>query len=232
MGPDRCWEPIGPAKEKFDEISHQIKSLLDSRGEYLSEGVCVRRLLIFEMYMIGRSEELAKPTIIFSSENKTQRQRARKLVRESGILSGCPGIGLGESSRPLRLSKTPKPLGEQSISSDDIEMPICASSSSVPDASIWYSSQLSGMRCTSITIKTEGAEALVSIRKSTLGVVCIGDELLGLTVAHAFFDGSDNESSSGSDLEFSLEDEDHVWDAFEFDDNFIDITSRGEPRAI
>jgi hypothetical protein len=232
MGPDRCWEPIGPAKEKFDEISHQIKSLLDSRGEYLSEGVCVRRLLIFELYMIGRTAELAKPTIIFSSENKTQRQRAKKLVRESGILSGYPGMGLGESSRPLRLSRSPKPLGEQSIFSDDIEMSTCAGSSSVPEASIWYSSQLSGMCCTPITIKREDTEALLSIRKSTLGVVCIGDELLGLTVAHAFFDDSDNESSSGSDLEFSLDDEDHVGDAFEFNDDFIDVTSRGEPVAI
>lgn len=128
MGPERCWEPIGPAKEKFDDISHQIKSLLDSRGEYLSEGVCVRQLLTFELYMIGRTAELAKPTIIFSSENKTQRQRAKKLVRESGILRGCPGIGLGESPRPLRPSRSPKPLA---IFSDDT---ICAGSSSVPDA--------------------------------------------------------------------------------------------------
>jgi hypothetical protein len=88
------------------------------------------------------------------------------------------------------------------------------------------------MRCIPITIKREAAEALLSIRKSTLGVVCIGNKLLGLTVAHAFFDDSDNESLSGSDLEFSLEDEDHVGDAFEFNDDFIDMTSRGEPRAI
>ena len=81
-------------------------------------------------------------------------------------------------------------------------------------------------------IKREGAEALLSCRKSTLGVVCIGKELLGLTVAHAFFDNPDNESSSGSDLDFSLDDEDLVGEDFEFSDDFIDMTSRGEPRAI
>jgi hypothetical protein len=231
MGQDCCWEPIGPAKEKFDEISHQIKNLLNSRGEYLSEGICVRRRLIFEMYMIGRTAELAKPTIIFSSENKTQCQRAKKLVKESGILSGCPGIGLGDSRRPLRLSRSPKPLGEQSMFSDDIEMPTWTGSSSLPEASIWYSSQLNGMPCIPVTVKREGPEAPSSIRKSTLGAVFIDNELMGLTVAHAFFDESDDESSSGTDLELSLDDDDEAEDAFEFTDDFINMTSRGESCA-
>jgi hypothetical protein len=88
------------------------------------------------------------------------------------------------------------------------------------------------MRCTRIEVKRKGAGVLLSARKSTLGVVCIGNELLGLTVAHAFLDDFDNESSNGLDLEFSLEDEDQVGDAFQISDDFIDMTSLGEPRGI
>jgi len=100
MGKNRCWEAIGPAKERYDEVSERIKALLESQHESLNDGVCVFRFLMIDLYMIGRNEEQAKPTIIFSSENKTLRQRAQKLVRGSEILDEYPGFTLGESSRP------------------------------------------------------------------------------------------------------------------------------------
>jgi hypothetical protein len=33
--------------------------------------VCVRRVLQYDLYLIGRTQEQARPTIIFSCENKT-----------------------------------------------------------------------------------------------------------------------------------------------------------------
>jgi hypothetical protein len=116
--------------------------------------------------------------------------------------------------------------------SDDTEMSTwTGSSSSLPEASIWYSSQLNGLPCIPVIVKREGPEALLSIRKSTLSAVLIDNELMGLTIAHAFFDESDDESSSGTDLELALDDDDEAEDAFEFADDFINMTSRGEPCA-
>jgi hypothetical protein len=109
IGPNRCWEATGPAKIKYDEVFHHIKSLLESQGEFLGEGIPVRSCLLFDLYIIGRTPKFARPTIIFSSENKIQRQRAQKHLRESGILNAYPGVALGDSSRPLQLSSGPKP---------------------------------------------------------------------------------------------------------------------------
>jgi hypothetical protein len=232
IGQNRCWEAIGPAKEKYDEVSGNIKNLLESQHEYLTEGICVRRFLIFDLYMIGRTEEQAKPTIIFSSENKTQRQRAQKLVRDSGILNACPGMALGESSRPLRLSNGPRPLGDQ-LSNDDIEMSDDVDSSTVPEAHVYYSQQPVDIYGIPITIKKAGTGKSRGDRKSTLNLVCIGEELFGLTAAHAFFDDPDDEKSTVDDImEFSLEDEDQDVDAPEDVDEFVDMTSRGESGGI
>ena len=71
-----------------------------TQHEILNEGVSVRRVLIFDIYMIGRDPSQARPTIVFSSENKTQRQRALKVIRESNILDGRPGLRLRDSSTP------------------------------------------------------------------------------------------------------------------------------------
>jgi hypothetical protein len=65
----------------------------------------------FHPNMIGPTAEQARPTIIFTCENKIQRQRAQKLVRNSKLLDQYPGFRLGESARPLRLTMSPQPLG-------------------------------------------------------------------------------------------------------------------------
>ena len=181
-------------------------------------------MLSFDLYMIGRTEEFAKPTIIFSSENKTQRQRAQKLVRESGVLNQYPGIRLGESSRPLRLCRTSRPLCDQS-SPGDIEMLDYQDSPAGSDACVYYSAQTNGFHGIAITVPSR------SMRKSTLGLVCIKEELFGLTVAHAFCNDLDNEETNGGDMEFSLEDDDGDESEYRYSDSFIDITSRGESRA-
>ena len=98
LGKNWCWEAVGPAQEIAGKILCKIKDILESQQEYLNEGVCIRRVLLFGLYMIGRTKAQARPTIVFSCENKIQRQRAMKAVRESAILDGHPGVCLGESS--------------------------------------------------------------------------------------------------------------------------------------
>lgn len=149
MGKNSCWEAVGPAQETVGSILCKIKDILESQHEYLNEGVCVRRVLLFDLYMIGRTEAQARPTIVFSCENKIQRQRAMKVVRESAILDGHPGVRLGESSRPPRLSSEPQQLGGPDLPNESFNE---------------YGShtQRPAEAATKGTIKTEPGESLTS----------------------------------------------------------------------
>jgi hypothetical protein len=224
IGKTRCWEAIGPAQEVIGKVLQQIKNLLESQHEYLNEGVCVPRALLFDLYMTGRTVEKARPTIIFSCENKAQRQRAMKVVRASPLLDTYPAVLLGESSRPLRLSREPQQLGDM-CSDDDAEMSGLAELSTYSDRLVYYSHPLSSIHGIPVVIKD--TENSLTSRKSTLSIVRIGDRLFGITVAHAFIDPAGNhETSEDGDMEFSLEHDNDEEDSE--DEDFIGTTSRGE----
>jgi hypothetical protein len=108
---NRCWEAVRPAKEQFGQVLEPIQNFLSSQHEQLSKGISARKALLLDIYMIGPTAEQARPTIIFTCENKTQRQLAQKLVRNSKLLDQYPGFSLGESARSLRLTMSPQPLG-------------------------------------------------------------------------------------------------------------------------
>ena len=231
IGSNQCWEAVGPAKEKYDEVSVQIKSLLESRHEYLNEGICVRRWLMFGLYMIGRTKELARPTIIFSCENKTQRLRAQRLVRESGILNGYPGVALGEASRPLRLSSSPKLVCDR-IPSLDVDISENVDIPKMSTACVFYSEEPAGTHGIPVAVCMLDPASSPNARKSTLGLLLVGDALFGLTTAHALLDDPDEEERYGGDMEFSLEEEDECRDTDDYCEDFVDITSRGRENTL
>jgi hypothetical protein len=224
IGKQNCWEAIGPAQEVADKVSRDIKNLLQSQHEYLNKDIRVPRFLLFSLYMIGETVEQSRPTIIFSCENKVQRQRAREVVRESSLLAAYPAVMLAESSRPPRLCRGPQQLGDMCLD-DDVRISNVAETSTYSDRLVYYSHPLSRIHGIPVTI--ESNDDIPTSRQSTLGVVRVGEELFGITVAHAFMDHSENnELSDSGDMEFSLEyasdDEDTE------DENFIGTTSRGE----
>jgi hypothetical protein len=219
LGKNRCWEPVGPAREIIGRTFGDIKELLESQHEYLNEGVCIPRAILFSLYMIGRTEDHAKPTIMFSCENKAPRQRAVKIVRASTILDEYPSVGLGDSSRPLILSRSPVPLGDQNPS-EDVQMS--------GDVLVYYFPPLIDAYGIPIAIGSTEDDRPHPRHKATIGgFICIEEELFGVTVGHIFLDDSYVPGSCGSDaIEYSLE--------FESDDETLDeegqveITSRGK----
>jgi hypothetical protein len=147
-----------------------------------------------------------------------------KVVRGSQLLDAYPAVLLAESSRPPRLSREPQQLGDI-CSDDDVQMSDVAETSTFSDRLVYYSHPLSTTYGIPVIIKS--TEETLTSRQSTLGIVCIGDKLFGITVAHVFIDPSENsEPSEDGDMEFSLEydsdDEDNE------DEDFIGSTSRGE----
>ncbi|PMD34957.1 hypothetical protein L207DRAFT_638433 [Hyaloscypha variabilis F] len=107
LGSNECYKAIGPAQDLFDLISKDIGDLLDARIEDLEEGEPVAgHILLFDMYMVGKSASTAQPTLLFTCQRPKPRRRAIKYIRESRILKGHPKILLAESSLPPLVSGT------------------------------------------------------------------------------------------------------------------------------
>ena len=101
LGGNECWKAIGPAQELFSRISKPLGDLLDARVEDLEEWEPIAgHILLFDMYMVGKSVETAQPTLLFTCQRPKPRRRAIKFVKQSGILKGHPKILLAESSFP------------------------------------------------------------------------------------------------------------------------------------
>lgn len=224
IGKNHCWEAVGPAKEQFSQVHEPIRHLLESQHEQLNKDISVRKNIFLDIYMIGPTEEQARPTVIFSCENKIQRQRAQKLVRSSNILDKYTGFRLGDSSRPPRANMSIRPLGDEADSSMEWEP-------NTSELLIYHSSPIKDVYGIPIFIQRPSAQKDMVCRKSTVGgIISIHSKFFGLTVAHVFFDEDDEENGSDNydAMKLSLEDEDEdiFWEPNE--DDLIDTTSRGK----
>jgi len=206
MGRNKCWEAVGPAGElSKGNLFKEIKKLLESQHEYLNEGESVPRAILFEVYMIGRNETFARPTILFCCERKPPRQRAMKLVRESLVLVEYPGVQLGDCSRPPNLTHQPVPLFDP-ISEEDDRVLVGSSPSG-----IIYRPPIKSLFGLPVYVQLSHDH----LRAATIGgFICLGDTIVGLSVRHVFDEDQDelNPEDFGTVMEFSLE-----YDDFEED---------------
>ena len=101
LGSYNCWEAIGPAKEVFDALKLPIKRLLDARVEELEANDPIAgHILVYGMYMIGKEEATARPTILFSCQSARMRRRAIQYMKESRVLKDHPTVKMAESVAP------------------------------------------------------------------------------------------------------------------------------------
>lgn len=100
LGRMMAWSPVGPAQELANELLPSVKHLLVENVELLCKNVPVPDALFFEIFMIGRDQSHAKPTLLVHSQSKAMRQQAIKLIKQSQILDPYLGVLLAESSRP------------------------------------------------------------------------------------------------------------------------------------
>jgi hypothetical protein len=234
LGRSRCWEAKGPAGDiSRGPIFREIKVLLESRHEYLNEGESVYSHLSYAVYMIGRSEKHARPTIVFSCVRQPPRQRALKLVRESRILDDHPAILLGECSRPPILSRPPRLLFDQNDGEggDEVMFDSIAGERYLPGL-IYYDPPAKDIFGIPIFIRREGHASEVPTRRATIGgLFMLEDQLVGLTVKHVFVDVAPQmPTHDDTNMEFSLEDDGETSE--EEDDNFVQMTSRGSHRGL
>lgn len=177
-------------------------SLLEDQYEHLDAGDSE---LMVEMFMIGRKPTSSIPTILFSCESKTCRQKAPALVRRKGILRDHTGVlmaGCSKLPRPLALDEE----------TDAPQLP----------PGIYVNGPLRSFG-TSVLIYSEEGKLP---RKATIGgIVTIDHELFGVTAAHAFLPTRMEEDCETEAIEFAFFGED-PFDSGD-DEDLVELTSQG-----
>jgi len=231
LGRNKCWEVAGPAQAVLDCIFPKVKSLLESRNEYLNEKEPIPVAIIFGLYMIGRSAKKSNPTLLFTCEKKAPRRKALSIIMESGLLSPFPGVLLAESAR--------SPLSTQPAVSLALDQQVLHDSANLFDICLAFSDcPLNGSRGMLINIRDRQEERETGRSATIGGLVYTENEerkrtYYGITVAHVFSHAIvDNLAPRGNDVD----EDDNIGFAFygqsnedeEEDEEFVEITSRGD----
>jgi hypothetical protein len=182
LGIHKCWavRDKSPAQLAWKSVSRAILALLEDQFEHLD---AKDEDLMVEMFMIGRRPAACNPTILFSCESKTSRQRAMDLVQKKKILAPHPGVLMAGCARLPRLLATDK------ISSLELS------------PGVYTSGDVSLCGMSVLIIEPNGETP----QKATIGgIVCIGDNFYGLTANHPFSKASRNDRNEEPDIGFAF----------------------------
>ncbi|KAI9766348.1 MAG: hypothetical protein M1840_006612 [Geoglossum simile] len=92
-----CWEVSGPAKQQLLPLCRQIKSNLDRLRDNLGEGAGTNDWSIaLDVFMVGHTQDRARPVIIVCCANKIVRKNAVKTIQNLGFLDGLVGVELDD----------------------------------------------------------------------------------------------------------------------------------------
>jgi hypothetical protein len=230
LGRNQCWEVIGPAREASKSIFPATRALLESRYDFVNGDECEQPLVIFGMFMIGKNEKKACPTLLFSCLRKGPRRRAIELAKGEDLLKDFPYIKLAESARPPVALQMPTYLGGLGkMAADENDTVASWIESLAPaDAPISY---IPKEHVCGTVIAQDKKDVVDPVRSATLGgVVYLKGRRFGLTAAHAFSDSYGQVPLSDiCDAEFNFDEgsgEDS--DEEEEEDAIVAMTSEGK----
>jgi len=250
IGPARvtlgCWQAVGPAREVF------TKDVFPEVGEYLkqTDGRLQNSgsLVVISLFMVGRSEERTKPTVMIVSDDKAARQRAVAVIKQSGIMAKHAGFALSDASRAAEFAMI-QPLagqeGDQSTPNpqhqpDEVPLePIRVWSRTSSTRQTIRGTRLSpSSASTALLGKIATAGEYIRYNNSyfllTVDHFLFGDEVVTKPVARQPEAGLLNDEPDDDDCSiFGFDD--FGPDATDFDeDQLVDITSRGSqtPESV
>jgi len=207
------WNATGPAREQFGlvepEIREQLKQLFTD--QYVTT-------MHFCLFMIGRSAELAIPTIMFFCEEKEPRKKAKKTLDQCGLLEKLPGFRTGHLARQPGVGRLIQPATGNNG----------AQESSVSGAAyeVFFD--------TSHPIKAIGMPIFIRrssdvLRKATANAVFADHKCVYLSVSHVFFDVSaPTNGSAGYDSEYDF----GSGTEYEEEDDLLNATSLGSVSSL
>jgi hypothetical protein len=87
------WYSAGPARDEYQRVEPEIIAQLN-----ILFTDTIPPILHIQLYMIGRSTDTARPTIMFFGQDKDARKKAKKTVDNSDLLCRLPGFRTGHQS--------------------------------------------------------------------------------------------------------------------------------------
>ena len=205
LGENKCWDTIGPAGDLGRELLPKVKEILNGRYEDLNKGESTPCMLMFGLYMVGRSEAKARPTLIISGD-RTRCQRALRYIKDEKLLAKLPEVSLGESRIPPQSKKTPEELAAESES-----LPLGFNEHGTKK--VFCDSKTETTCGIQVVMQWHNAEGTLCQRNATVGcIVYWQGKYLGWTVAHAFSEPPEPKPSLCSDdldgdIDFAFDEE-------------------------
>jgi hypothetical protein len=200
LGRHKCWEAIGRVREISRDIYRETKNILEQHTDFLHESETMPFSITFSLYMVGRKQSSANPTLIICCGPKKPRQKAIDLIRNSGILQDHPGVLLAGADRSPAISDQIRPLGDLGAANSNLiyfspprQYSVCGRSIYLIEESL----PITGIGASIAQKATIGG--FVRLRNSQYD-----DLYCGLTVAHAFMQGLESpQSDSEINFEFT-----------------------------
>ncbi|KAK3682954.1 hypothetical protein B0T22DRAFT_386563, partial [Podospora appendiculata] len=90
---NRCWQAVGPVRDMFELLSCEISVVLSEWDAPDDE------ILGWSIFMIGPTEQTARPTLLIYGENASARKTVRTIIEDSGIMQRYPNVRLNDECR-------------------------------------------------------------------------------------------------------------------------------------
>lgn len=119
IGNNFCWEATGPALELFEQqLAGRIERIFCDHKDDLERDEEVAKSYSFHMWMIGRTASTARPTIVLTSRSKKLRAKAKRLIKDDGMLESFPEIDIKGLERSPAIPKGDPPSDGEEPSND------------------------------------------------------------------------------------------------------------------
>jgi len=199
LGAMKCWDIKGPARDMWGRIEPEIRKILAHCAEDLVAQESIPLPMLVGMYIIGKDEQNAAPTILFSCQSRVLRRKAMKFVKRSNLFQTLQGVALAESSEaPLSMGSDEEQRYYNSV--ENLQM---------TDVYITPPRSMGSLCGIPIFTPNEKGQPLTFTRVATMGgVLQQGDSYYGLTVAHSFLGTKEAQISSEESVEFYFDDSD------------------------
>ena len=206
LGRNKCWEVNGPALAASVDVLKGVKELLDAQAEYLHEKEPKTCLISFGVWMMGKDESQAFPTLLVSCRRKPPRLKAVKLIRESSILRVVSGFRLAQSSHTPLCTSIQIPLGPRTY------LDTHEAADPVMNKELYFS--LTGVTCgipmyTAVEKQSSDGSTTYSRLGTIGGFVSVMETLYALSTVHNYIEDpapqAIPEEEADSDFEFDDE---------------------------
>jgi hypothetical protein len=230
QGKFQCWQIVGDAKKRTRELQTEIRQVLGEYSDEIHKGGGVAAPVVATIFMIGKNEKTACPTLIICGQKKPRRA-AMKKIREGKQLDN---FRQKHGLKVMMAERDEMPLGDVQRVSGPGNAAGRLSLTVPANLEISYNigADIQEGSAVQLYIKFGLRKEDQSESKATVGCLLSSDgKYFAWTAAHPFFDlpdfSDDSKSTRSSDLGFAFDSE----YGYETDDQESDVPLTGTSRT-